>query len=63
MGAGPEILRDPDRDPHRILKIGTDQPDKGKHKITLDVNQLGPGGGSSSTVVVGRFIEWFEIAP
>lgn len=45
MGAGPEILRDPDRDPHRILKIGTDQPDKGKHKITLDVNQLGPGRG------------------
>ena len=45
MGAGPEILRDPDRDPHRILKIGTDQPDKGKHKIILDVNQLGPGGG------------------
>lgn len=45
MGAGPEILRDPDRDPHRILKIGTDQPDKGKHKITLDVNQLGAGGG------------------
>ncbi len=44
MGAGPEILRDPDRDPHHILKIGTDQPDKGKHKITLDVNQLGPGG-------------------
>ena len=45
MGADPEILLDPDRDPHRILKIGTDQPDKGKHKITLDVNQLGPGGG------------------